>query len=121
MPDTLIDRPSGIEITLVEVPTNYLLSHDALSLHPSRGSNADAFVRDLGEAVLNRYGQTSVAYQKGVLCGQHRDGDVLYRVGKRYYGHSHFAVIEVPKIWPRTPVAPDEVKRVLSGARGELK
>ena len=79
----------------------FLLSHDALAKQPDRGddgsSNAPCFKEDYEQGKLNRYRGTYVAYHKGVLCGQSKEGDLLYKAATNYYGRSNLVVFEVPK------------------------
>ncbi len=79
----------------------YLLDHNGLSSFPNKGDNervnVPCFREDLKEGRLNFYRGESVAYHKGVLCGQSADGNDLYNKAKEYYGKSNLAVFRVPK------------------------
>ncbi len=63
---------------------NYYLSHGELSQLSERGNserdNIPSFRDDLRMGFLIGYDGTFVAYHKGVLCGQARDGDELLSV-----------------------------------------
>jgi hypothetical protein len=87
-------------IQVIEL-TEFILSHEALSMQPERGasyrSNGPCFKQDFQKGVLNPYFNTFVAYQKGTLCGQSADGDVLFDKAERYYGGSGLAVFPVPE------------------------
>ena len=46
---------------------------------------------------LDSYRGTSVAYHKGILCGQSINGRELYDEAQQYYGSSNLAVFRVPR------------------------
>ncbi len=78
----------------------YLLDHGGLSSFPDKGSdgkvNIPCFRTDFEEGRLEFYRGESVAYHKGVLCGQSVNGKNLYDRAKEYYGKSNLAVFKVP-------------------------
>ena len=78
----------------------YLLDHRGLSSFPDKGSNekvnVPCFKEDFERGRLDFYRGTSVAYHKGVWCGQSSDRNDLYEAEKGYYGKSNLAVFQVP-------------------------
>ncbi len=80
----------------------YLLDHSGLSSFPDKGINGKVnvpcFKEDFEKGRLEFYQGTSVAYHKGVLCGQSSDGSDLYDKAKGYYGKSNLAVFRVPNV-----------------------
>lgn len=81
-------------------PTEYILSHDDLASKSDRGdspaANVPCFKNDILKGRLDNYKNTFVAYQKGILCGQSKDGKELYNFASSYYGFSSLAVFKVP-------------------------
>ena len=88
------------EIQVVEL-NEFILSHVALALQPSRGAsyrdNGPCFRQDFAKGVLQPYEDTFVAYQKGKLCGQSKNGELLMKKAAYFYGGAGLAVFQVPK------------------------
>lgn len=82
-----------------EFPREFILTPGALSSQPDRGKDADNteyFGKDLESGRLNAFRGSFVAYQKGVLCGQSKDRDLLFRSARACYGQSSLDVFQVP-------------------------
>lgn len=79
----------------------YVLCHDALARFKKKTLDASAnllsFVTDTAEGKLDHLHDTFIAYWKGILCGQSRDGKKLYDQASAYYGSSNLAVFQVVK------------------------
>lgn len=94
----------------------YILSHEELAHQPERGDsavdNTRFFKIDFGNGLLNRYNGTFVAYHKGTLCGQSKDGELLFDKASEYYGNSNLAVFNVPK-------TPGELEAAVAKAMGD--
>lgn len=80
----------------------YILSNEELSKHKNRAEletdNFRCFYKDLvSEDLISIYGGTFVAYQKGILCGQSKNRDLLKDIAKCYYGSSSLSVFLVPE------------------------
>jgi hypothetical protein len=82
-------------------PNEYILNHDDLASKRDRGDSASAnipcFKEDFLKGRLNNYKETFVAYQKGILCGQSKNQEELFKKATSYYGFSSLAVFMVPK------------------------
>jgi hypothetical protein len=82
-------------------PTEYILNHGDLVHQRDRGDSASAnipcFKEDVLNGRLNNYKETFVAYQKGILCGQSKNQEELFKKATGYYGFSSLAVFMVPK------------------------
>jgi|GEM_PF-1888424 len=83
--------------------TEYLLGHDALTLFPARvnliGETPRVFLNDWRVTkALNRYYGSFVAYQKGILAGQSKNAEALYRTALSFYGGSTLQVFRVPRL-----------------------
>jgi hypothetical protein len=96
---------------------DYLLSHEELSHQESRGEsgsdNVPFFRKDVTSGLLDDYKGTAVAYHKGVLCGQDKDSDELFRKASSYYGTSSLAVFLVPE-------EASKLEDSVSGALGDI-
>ena len=93
----------------------FLYSHEELSKH-DRGidaPNQQWFQSDFTQGLLDRYTGTFVAYHKGVLCGQSKDGKGLYEEAQQYFGSSNLAVFLVPSTW-------EDIDEALKSSFGEL-
>ena len=78
----------------------FLLSHGELSQHTSGVNNADnllCYMADLRKGKLGRWAGNFVVYQRGILAGESRDGELLFKNAARYYGESSLAMFRVPK------------------------
>ena len=86
-----------------------ILHHGAEAKLPNRcdseGDNIVLFVADLKDGKLDSYKGTYVAYQKGNLVGQSKDGDKLWQAAGAYYGSSSLTVFKVPE-------KPEDVKNL---------
>jgi hypothetical protein len=81
-------------------PVEYILDHRELAKRPDRSTSAEGnihvFMKDVENGLLVPYERTFIAYQKGVLCGQSRNGKKLYGIASGYYGSSGLSVFKVP-------------------------
>jgi hypothetical protein len=82
--------------------TEFHLDHGALSKMPNRGSstalqNVVSFREDYKAGLLDHYKESSVAFHKGIFCGQGRSESKLLDAVQSYYGGSALAVFFVPK------------------------
>jgi hypothetical protein len=95
---------------------DYYLTHGELSQLPEGGksekANVPAFQEDFRKGFLIGY-DGFVAYHKGVLCGQARDGRELLETTQRYYGSSNLAVFRVPQ-------GDETIDDVLKDGRGQF-
>jgi len=96
---------------------DYLLDHGELSNQKSRGEsgsdNVRCFRSDVTSGILDDYKGTAVAYHKGVLCGQGKDDDALFKKACSYYGTSSLAVFLVPE-------EASGLEKSVSGALGDI-
>lgn len=79
----------------------YILSIEKLIEEPGRGidhaDNAPYFKVDFLEMKLDRYKGTYVAYHKGILAGQSKDGNLLFHEFSCVHGDSSLMVFRVPE------------------------
>ena len=79
----------------------YILGIEKLMEEPGRGidhvDNAPYFKVDFLELKLKSYTGTFVAYQKGILVGQSKDGNLLYHEFSCLHGGSNLTVFGVPE------------------------
>ena len=81
---------------------NYILSHGMLSRQDERGKtgsiedNVNSFKEDFENGRLEVYRGTYAAYQKGILCGQHINREILYETASQYFGKSGLSIFRVP-------------------------